>query len=204
MNGANRGPEKTATENRVTAIPLVRLLNISAKTAATIVNGAAPINPPKKRHINTVCRSFPTATATEKTENPKEDIMRGTRRPYSSEIGAHRIGPVANPRTYSEMPKVPTSVETPKSAETTRTAAEKTLLPNAAVSVTKPSTAAITSLDPVSFAPPLVTSYLRPRSLFPQWPILCVQSIIYTIEFYHILFPLWQRWRVGFSCPKLR
>lgn len=71
--------------------------NISENTAATQVSGQAPKKPLQNRHINIVCRSFPTATPMLKIENPKDAITRGIRRPFSSDKGAQNIGPVANP-----------------------------------------------------------------------------------------------------------
>ena len=56
------------------------------------------------------------------------------------------IGPVANPRTYRERPRMPTSVETWKYCETTVVAAEKILLVNAATRVVYPSIKAVNSL----------------------------------------------------------
>lgn len=47
LEGNVRGPEKTAMEKTVIAIPLWRLLNMSAKTAPTVVRGQAPIKPAK-------------------------------------------------------------------------------------------------------------------------------------------------------------
>lgn len=76
------------------------------------------------------------ATAIEKSEKPNELMSRGSRRPYSSEIGAHTMGPVANPRTYSDKPRVPTSSETPYSSATAPMPDEKMDEPKAAVSVT--------------------------------------------------------------------
>jgi hypothetical protein len=42
INGASRGPVKTVIEKTVIANPLVRLSNMSEKTAATTANGQAP------------------------------------------------------------------------------------------------------------------------------------------------------------------
>ena len=57
----------------------------------------------------------------------------------------YSIGPVAKPSTYSETPRMPTSCETPNFTATTPMAVEKMLEPNAAVSVTYPSTTATIS-----------------------------------------------------------
>lgn len=62
-----------------------------------------------------------------KIEKQNMEMMRGSRRPLSSENGAKTEGPVAYPSTYKETPKMPTSVETPNSAATTRVPAEKML-----------------------------------------------------------------------------
>ncbi len=78
----------------VTARPRWRLLNMSEKMAPTVVNGQAPKKPgpiycstlsgdvvltslclpAKKRHMNTVCTSLATATATLKMLNPNDEI----------------------------------------------------------------------------------------------------------------------------------
>src|SRR6478735_7701001 len=77
------GPINTVALNVPIAIPRCTLLKISAYTAATTLNGHAPNNPAKKRHIRTVCKSFPVATARLKTEKPNEPTSNGSLRPYS-------------------------------------------------------------------------------------------------------------------------
>jgi hypothetical protein len=67
-----------------------------------------------------------------KTPNPKEPMIIGNLRPYSSEKGAHIIGPNAYPRTKSEVPSVPTSIPTWYSSSTLDAAGEKILLPKVA------------------------------------------------------------------------
>lgn len=89
MNGASNGPMNTVAEKTATARPRTVLLNMSAKTAATIANGEEPKRPAKKRHIRTVWRSLATATAMLKMANPKAAIIKGGFRPYNSEKGAH-------------------------------------------------------------------------------------------------------------------
>lgn len=147
MNGARSGPEKTVIEKTVIARPLVRLSNMSEKTAATTAKGQAPKRPPKKRHSKTVCRSLAVATATWKIEKPNMESTRGKRRPLNSERGAQRMGPVANPKTYNESPRVPTSDDTWKYWATASVAAEKILLVNADTSVVKPSIVAVSNLS---------------------------------------------------------
>lgn len=98
-----------------------------------------PDIPPKNLQMNTVCTSFPVATAILKIEKPKDEMISGYLRPYSSDIGAQIIGPVANPSTYSDTPRTPTSVEMLYSRVTDPMAAEKIDEPNAAVKVTKAS-----------------------------------------------------------------
>lgn len=88
---------KTVMENRVMAIPRVRLSNISEKTAATTARGQAPKKPAKKREMRIVWISLPVAQATQKMEKPNIEMTRGRRRPRSSERGAQRVGPVAKP-----------------------------------------------------------------------------------------------------------
>lgn len=56
------------------------------------------------------------------------------------------MGPVANPKTYSDSPRVPTSAETWKYWATASVAAEKILLVNADTSVVKPSITAVNNL----------------------------------------------------------
>lgn len=57
------------------------------------------------------------------------------------------MGPVANPKTYNESPRVPTSDDTWKYWATARVAAEKMLLVNADTSVVKPSIVAVNNLS---------------------------------------------------------
>ncbi len=99
MKGASRGPVNTVIEKTVTARPRVRLLNISENTAATTARGQDPKPPPKNRQIRTVCRSFPTALPIENMEKPNMEMINGSFLPFSSDSGAHKIGPQANPRT---------------------------------------------------------------------------------------------------------
>lgn len=113
MKGANNGPVKTVMEKTVIARPRERLSKISENTAATIAKGAEPKAPVKNRDINTVCRSLPTAVAMEKIEKPSMANVNGSFLPLSSERGAHKIGPRANPNTYRETPSTATSAETP-------------------------------------------------------------------------------------------
>lgn len=112
IKGANKGPVKTVMEKTVMARPRVLLSNISEKMAATTANGQEPKTPAKKRVNMTVCRSLAVAVAIEKTEKPNMATTRGSLLPRSSDKGAQRMGPVANPRTYNETPSTPTSVET--------------------------------------------------------------------------------------------
>ena len=90
---------KAVMEKTVTARPRVRLLNMSEKTAATTARGQEPKTPPKNRQIKTVCKSFPTALPIENIEKPNSPIINGNFLPFNSDSGAHKIGPVANPRT---------------------------------------------------------------------------------------------------------
>ena len=71
----------------------------SEKMAATTASGQDPKTPPKKRHMRTVCRSFPTATAIWNIEKPNMAPIKGSLLPFNSLSGAHRIGPVAKPST---------------------------------------------------------------------------------------------------------
>src|SRR4051812_19424093 len=95
MKGAIRGPKKTVLEKQAIAIPRVRLLKISEKTAATTANGELPKIPQKKRQIIRVCRSLETATAVLKMPNPSMAKTIPGRRPLSSDNGAQMRGPDA-------------------------------------------------------------------------------------------------------------
>lgn len=141
----NTYPVKTVMENTVIARPLSLLLNISAKTAPTQVNGQAPKNPPKKREMKIVWTSLPVAAAIEKIEKPKDEMISGILLPYNSLAGAHIIGPVANPRTYSDTPRIPTSREIPYCVAMVPVATENIEDPNAAVRVTYPRIIAVGS-----------------------------------------------------------
>lgn len=123
--GASRGPVKTAMEKIVMAAPLVALLYMSEKTAATTARGHAPKKPAKNRQIKRVCRSFAVAQAMVKTEKPNMETTIGSLRPFNSERGAQNVGPVAKPNTYRDTPRIPTSELTLNSAATWVVAAEK-------------------------------------------------------------------------------
>jgi hypothetical protein len=110
-------------------------ITISEKTAATTARGHAPKKPEKNRQIRIVCRSLPVAVAMEKRVKPNMAITIGMRRPFSSDRGAHKVGPNAKPRTKKDTPRMPTSVETPNSAATSLVAAEKMELAKEAVRV---------------------------------------------------------------------
>lgn len=94
-----------------------------------------------------VCKSFPAATATWKIENPNIDMTKGNLRPRSSLNGAQNVGPRAKPKTYSERPSNPTSVETWYCAATVEVAVEKILEVNAAIRVVYPSITAVRILQ---------------------------------------------------------
>ena len=159
--------------------------------AATTASGHEPKTPPKKRHIRTVCRSLPTATATWKMVKPNMATIRGSFLPLSSDNGAHRMGPVANPRTYNDNPNRPTSVDTPKTAATSPVAAENRLLAKAETSVVYPR---MTLRDTLVGGQQSGSKECRPilNSLFLHWPILRMQRIIGTIEFNDVVFLSWQ------------
>ena len=93
-------------ENTATAVPRVRLSNISENTAATTDSGQAPAKPEKNRQIMMVWMFAAVATPISKMENINMEITNGSLRPLSSESGAHNVGPVANPRTKREIPNV--------------------------------------------------------------------------------------------------
>jgi hypothetical protein len=107
------------------------------------VIGQAPKNPEKNRQINTVCKSLPVAHAISNTENPKLAITSGSLLPFNSENGVHRIGPVANPNTYNDVPSVATTDPTANFSEICLVAVLNIELANAAVMVVKPNMAAV-------------------------------------------------------------
>jgi hypothetical protein len=81
---------------------------------------------------------LPVAQAISKTEKPNEAITSGSRRPFSSENGAQRIGPVAKPSTYNDVPSVATTEPTPNLSCIALVAVLKIELANAAVIVVNP------------------------------------------------------------------
>ena len=99
MKGAIMGPVKTVMENKVMAIPLVLLSNMSENTAATTASGQAPKKPPKKRVMRMVWRSLAVAVEILKIAIPNMPRTRGSLRPFNSDRGAHSVGPKAKPRT---------------------------------------------------------------------------------------------------------
>jgi hypothetical protein len=76
---------------------------MSENTAATTARGADPKSPAKNRQIMTVWRSFPTATAKLKQAMAKGAMIKGNRRPFSSERGAQKMGPKAKPDEVSSI-----------------------------------------------------------------------------------------------------
>ena len=135
VNGDANGPTKTAMAKKAIAMPRNSLLNISAKTPGTTDNGLAAKKPAKNRVNITVCRSLAVAVAMVKTLYPNRPMTIGHRRPESSDEGAHKVGPDANPRTYSVTPNVVTSVLTPNCLLVDSTVAEKIALAKEAVNV---------------------------------------------------------------------
>jgi hypothetical protein len=65
---------------------------LSEKSQLT-ASGHAPKKPPQNLQSMTVCRSFATATPIWKMENPNIEMTMGSRRPLSSDRGAHIVGP---------------------------------------------------------------------------------------------------------------
>jgi hypothetical protein len=64
-------------------------------------------------------------------------MVRGHRLPNNSEAGAHNNGPEANPRTYSVVPSIPTSVLTLNSSLAPEIPVAKMALEKVAVKVPK-------------------------------------------------------------------
>ncbi len=86
-----------------------------------------------------------TATSGHTTRRQEPSFETSVSRWCTNRHNTYRIGPVANPRTYSETPKILTSCETPNLSATVPMAVENMLEPNAAVRVTYPSTTATIS-----------------------------------------------------------
>jgi hypothetical protein len=82
-------------------MPRASFEKMSENTAATTDKGAEPKKPAKNREIITVCTSLPTATAKLNMARKKVDTTIGSRRPFSSESGAQKMGPKANPAAIS-------------------------------------------------------------------------------------------------------
>jgi hypothetical protein len=103
-NGAAKGPMKTAMQKTDITTPRWAVENRSAKTAGTMDIGLAAKRPAKKRDSIIVCVSLAVAQAIVKIPLPKIPMHRGQRRPMISDMGAHAIGPAANPRTNNVTP----------------------------------------------------------------------------------------------------
>jgi hypothetical protein len=126
--GAIRGPAKTVITKPTMLIIKAGGASMSLEMAPDRVNGQAPKNPAKKRQIKIDCRSLETAVAKENTVKPNMPNTNGIRRPLSSEKGAQTRGPIANPITYKETPRVPTSRDIPYMADRRGMIVEKILL----------------------------------------------------------------------------
>jgi hypothetical protein len=87
----------------VVAIPLAFGSQISPNAAATLLTGADPNNPAKKRVMNIVSAFLATAVAIE--NSPKTNIAGNidNLRPHISDIGAQHKGPNANPMLLKGM-----------------------------------------------------------------------------------------------------
>lgn len=112
-NGAVNGPMKADIVYMAMATPRWVLLNRSDKLAGTSANGLAAKNPEKNRVSISVWVSSAAALARQNILNPNIPMSSGGRRPYSSEPGAHTVGPAENPSTKSVVPKYPTCFPKP-------------------------------------------------------------------------------------------
>jgi hypothetical protein len=135
IRGARRGPANTVRTKQTMLIMKISGLNMSLAMAPARVKVQAPKKPAKKRQMKIDCKSFDTAVAKENMLKPNMLIRKGMRRPLSSENGAQTRGPVAKPRTYKEIPSVPTSRDTPYAVVIGGMAAEKILLVNVTTTV---------------------------------------------------------------------
>lgn len=82
---------------------------MSAITPPAFVSGDDPKAPAKNRMMMSVWIFFDPAAPALKAVRTAYVPKKRTCRPYSSDIGAHSNGPIANPRTKSDIPSVATS-----------------------------------------------------------------------------------------------
>ena len=92
--GATSGPTITASAYAVIAFPRCRGAHMSASDPAVTATGAAPKKPLKKRPMKMVCALAALAVANAKQADTKKAGRMAGLRPWSSESGAKRSGPV--------------------------------------------------------------------------------------------------------------
>lgn len=97
MVGAMVGPPTTHMAKNAIATPLVVGSYRSPKAAETLLIGADPKRPPRKRVMKIASAFRLTAVAMLKTPMMKTAGKIDTLRPYNSLIGAQRSGPNAKP-----------------------------------------------------------------------------------------------------------
>lgn len=85
--------------------------------------GALPPKPCRNLNMKTLCKFCATATGIWKTVNKKNPIVSGSFRPYSSDSGPQRVGPVPNPRMNNDVASTMSSGDTSKCSAVWREAA---------------------------------------------------------------------------------
>lgn len=98
MTGHSAGPPFTATAYRLNAVPRVSLLQISPSAAVTLLIGADPKNPAKKRVTNTEAAFVLTPVPMENNARQKTAGSMLILLPKISERGTQMIGPKTKPR----------------------------------------------------------------------------------------------------------
>jgi hypothetical protein len=101
--GPSVGPRKGADVYIIMASPRSLATKISKMTAAELAMDDAPKAPAKKRRTSSVPIFGLAIAAAPKTVTSVNMTPYRICRPYVSEIGAQVMGPMANPRTKSEM-----------------------------------------------------------------------------------------------------
>lgn len=131
------GPRSGAEAKRILARPRSTGANRSATAAPALTRGAEPTVPARKRNIINVWIFWATAAPTLKMTSAVYVDRNTYCRPKSSESGAQNSGPIAKPRTKSEIPKTPTSDETLKVRTTSGSAPENAVLTKATMKALK-------------------------------------------------------------------
>jgi hypothetical protein len=145
----------------------------------------------------------------QKTEKPNEATTSGSRLPFNSDKGAQRIGPVAKPNTYNDVPSVATTEPTWNSCSIARIAVLNIALAKEAVKVVNPYHHTIRDTVHISHNTPFHScsrtyQHSTRKHLLPQRPILRMQRVIIAIKFHYVIFLRGKRRWVRFPCAKGR